>query len=266
MENKDFEALIEKFTVPLFFRGNNSDIRDRNGTGVLVQLHDQYFIFTAGHCVDVWAMTKENDDLILPLDGKLISVRVVFSDFYYERGKKDFGFFKLSHETAAVIARFGRTFLLETQMDTSDPAMEETAVISGYPDFCCEGALIQHVVFRGAVFPTQDPRYPENFKVWVPIEQLKKVSKPDDPWIDANSQGISGGGCWVIRNIVGKEGSTPTVCLIGIHFLAEMKSSAGHEKFEAKVSNHIKLIEKYIDMHVNLHCKTCTLDSVIDII
>jgi hypothetical protein len=237
---------IVDFTVPLFIPGNDSDVRDRIGTGVLVQLKDQYFVLTAGHCVDAWAATKENDVLILILGEEQIPMRVVSWKSHYEKGKNDFGFIKLSPENVDVIATAGKAFLPEQQLDTSDTVLIEPIIISGYPECCNDGTRLQHVMLHGNVHPTQDPRYPENLYVWVSKEELDKVSNPEDPWLYSDTSGISGGGCWVIRNTSCGEETISTAYLVGIHFHADRSNLAGHKKFESKVLNHINLTNDFI--------------------
>lgn len=243
MKISGLEDFISMFTVPLFIRGNDNGIRDRNGTGVLVQLHDQYFVLTAGHCVDAWAATKEDDVLILLLGEEKIPLQVVSWKSIYEQRRKDFGVIRLSPESDNAIAAVGKAFLPEQQLDISGPELNEPVVISGYPECGNDGTGLQHVVLNGNVYPTQDPRCPDNFHVWVSREELEKVSNPEDPWLYSDTSGISGGGCWVIRN-VGSEEEISTACLVGIHFHADRSNSAGQKKFESKILNHLTLIDE----------------------
>lgn len=223
---------VEGFTVPLLLPDPTTG--RGNGTGVLVELKGHFYIFTAGHCITKWNEIKEGNILKVRLGEVEVSLPVLDAPFVYESLVKDFGLFKLSPECACLVTREGKQFLPEDQLELSLPELTESVFISGFPGLRVGAASLEYMVFRGGVYPTIDTRYPYRFRICIPREELEQIAS-QDPWTDPNSQGISGGGCWVMRD----RGGQRVPCLAATHFSAERD---GIIRYEAQLENHLLLL------------------------
>jgi hypothetical protein len=228
-------ASVEQFTIPLLIPDLQSG--SGSGTGVLVELQGNFYIFTAGHCVTAWEETKEGDVLKLSLNGETVSVPILHASFEKEGLTKDFGVFKLPSDSTSIITRHDKYFLSEERLEKSSPTPLEPVFIAGYPGLRLGIASLNYMGFKGNIHPQIDTRYPERFRVCVSREELEKVATPNDPWLDANSRGISGGGCWVIRE---RQGQTVS-CLTATHYNSDV---TGTLKFEAQLENHMRLVNE----------------------
>jgi hypothetical protein len=234
IEDADIES-VEQFTVPLLIP--HPQTGKGNGTGVLVELRGSYYIFTAGHCVTAWEETKEGDILKLSLNGEIISVPILHASFEKEGLSKDCGVFKLPSDSATIITRYDKCFLPEERLELSTPMIGDSVFIAGYPGLRPGVSSLNYMGFKGNIIYDLNAMHPERFRVYVSREALEKVATPSDPWLDVNSQGISGGGCWVIRERCGQ--TIP--CLSATHYNSDY---TGTTKYEAQLENHMKLVNK----------------------
>lgn len=236
IENADI-ASVEQFTIPLLIPDPQTG--SGSGTGVLVELQGNIYIFTAGHCVAAWSKTKEGDVLNLSLNGKTVSVPIIYASFEKEGLTKDFGVFKLPSDCATIISTYDKCFLPEERLESSPPKLEEPVFIAGYPGIRPGVSSLNYMGFKGSVIYDLNDRRPERFRVYVAREELEKVATPNDPWLDVNSRGISGGGCWVIRESNGQK----LQCLVATHFDSD---ATGSYKLEAKLENHMRLVKEML--------------------
>lgn len=262
----DLRAFLNMYTVPLYFFSGKAEAGKctGSGSGVLVHLGKQYFLLSAGHCVE----DARDGEIVVGITDtphRFVPMLVV-KEFRLERGtERDFGFWEIPAVDAGTIKANNRLFVAASQIEVvmTEECLkrDDWMVVGGYPGALRVGdpqvnpgarLLGYSTILAGSGEAPKSPlgrRHAEIHiaDVWVPRSGNIDATAEEPAEIDVPSlSGASGGGCWFAGVRPDPAGWTNArLRLVGTH-------SGSCDAIEIAGENHVFSREILLGHHLNL--------------
>jgi len=198
------EEIVSKYTYPVFALIKNKP--DLFASSVVIKLEQKYYLITASHVI-IQIITTDNS-LTIGVNGKYIPISGEFI-YSYESGKDNFdiAYIELNNQ---FIAEYEIRFLEHRRLLlNSTPESCDIAFIHGYPNSKNKQkkALWNTTLFRAKTY-TYAGIIKNDFSKWSDLGKKKEnhtcmsYSKKTNGNAPLNPTGLSGGGLWIVPNIL----------------------------------------------------------------
>ena len=262
---EEINEYLQRYTIALTFTSFDG-LREsyiNSGTGILVNLWGARFILTAGHCV---AERSKGSMLVqIATVESRFEPRMKAVDYEDDSNSKDWGYFRLSEESAEQIRASTKVFASHKRLIVSSraqaQAIDDCYIIGGFPSaigardervhrpgFYLHVGVLAGNAGRPAPFLRHRGLHYVDL-LFRKNEQIRKINMDGGPDRLTSLAGASGGGCWKSNARLAANWTAELMQLWGIHTgtfsrdFAEDDEDVGFAR-EVSIGHVLKLIAR----------------------